>query len=68
MCEHRGDLPEEQAQAYERQRRSFEALQRAAGALADAVDRSLPLLPQGPAFRMSQGGVSVVLHKVHSPG
>ena len=62
----RGDLPEEQAQAYERQRRSFEALQRAAGALADALDRSLPALPEGPAFRMSHGGVSVVHHKVCS--
>ena len=60
----RGDLPEEQAQAYERQRRSFEALQRAAGSLADALDRSLPALPEGPAFRMSHGGVSIVHHKV----
>ena len=63
----RGTLPEPIAQAYDRQRRSFEALQRAAGTLADVLDRSLPALPEAAAFRMGPSSVSVVQPRVRSP-
>ena len=63
----RGELPEEAAAAYERQRRTFEALQRSAATLAEALERPLPALPDSDVTRLrAGGGVTIVATRVRS--
>ncbi|KAK9825703.1 hypothetical protein WJX81_008105 [Elliptochloris bilobata] len=56
ILNHRGELSEEAAAAYERQRRAFEALQRTAATLSEALERPLPALPESDVTRMRTGG------------
>lgn len=66
-CPCRGELPEEAAAAYERQRRAFEALQRSAAALAEALDQPLPALPESDVTRTrAAGGVTLVATRVRA--
>jgi hypothetical protein len=66
-CSCRGELPEEAAAAYERQRRAFEALQRSAAALAEALDQPLPALPESDVTRTrAAGGVTLVATRVRA--
>ena len=63
----RGELPEEAAAAYERQRRTFEALQRSAATLAEALERPLPALPDSDVTRLrAGGGVTIIATRVRS--
>lgn len=63
-CACRGDLPEHLAEAFEGQRRAVEAMHRAATALAEPLDRSLPPLPESSLTRTTAGDVSVIVPKV----
>lgn len=60
----RGELPEEMAAAYEKQHRSFEALQRSLASLAKSLEREVPALPETTTRLTGEGSVSIVTRQV----
>lgn len=60
----RGELPEEMAAAYEKQHRSFEALQKSLASLAESLEREVPALPETTTRFTGEGGVSLVTRQV----
>jgi hypothetical protein len=60
----RGELPEEMAAAYEKQHRSFEALQRSLASLAESLERKVPALPETTTRFTGEGSVSIVTRQV----
>lgn len=54
--------------AYEKQRKAYEALQRAVASLADTLDRGMPELPEpGTVTRTKDGGIVVLTGRVSPP-
>lgn len=64
LCWCRGELPEDMAAAYEKQRKGFESLQRLVASLADSLNRPLPHLPEATTRLAPEGGVSLVSKQV----
>ncbi|KAK9907680.1 hypothetical protein WJX75_008040 [Coccomyxa subellipsoidea] len=60
VLNNRGELPEEMAAAYEKQHRSFEALQRSLASLAESLERKVPALPETTTRFTGEGSVSIV--------
>ncbi len=54
------------AAAYEKQRRSFEALQKSLASLAESLEREMPALPETTTRFTGEGGVSLVTRQVRS--
>ncbi len=57
----RGELPEDMSASYERQRKTYEALQRAVASLADTMEKSMPDLPEPSSVTRTRDGGIVVL-------
>ena len=64
LCWCRGELPEDMAASYEKQRKGFESLQRLVASLADSLNRPLPHLPEATTRLAPEGGVSLVSKQV----
>ncbi|CAL8462985.1 g2519 [Coccomyxa elongata] len=60
VLNNRGELLEEMAAAYEKQHRSFEALQKSLASLAESLEREMPALPETTTRFTGEGGVSLV--------
>ena len=63
-CLCRGELPEDMAAAYEKQRKGFESLQRLVASLGDSLNRPLPQLQEATTRLTSEGGVTLVSKQV----
>ncbi|KAA6426413.1 MAG: hypothetical protein FRX49_03524 [Trebouxia sp. A1-2] len=57
----RGELPDDMSASYERQRKAYEALQRAVASLADTMEKSMPDLPEPSSVTRTKDGGIVVL-------
>ena len=68
MCAYqcRGELPEDMAAAYEKQRKGFESLQRLVASLADSLNRPLPQLQETTTRLTSEGGVTLISKQVNT--
>ena len=62
----RGELPEDMASAYEKQRKGFESLQRLVALLADSLNRPLPQLQETTTRLTSEGGVTLITKQVNT--
>lgn len=60
----RGELPDEMAAAYEKQHKSFEALQKSLASLAESLERDMPALPETTTRFTGEGTVSLVTRQV----
>lgn len=61
----RGELPDDMSASYERQRKAYEALQRAVASLADTMEKSMPDLPEPSSVtRTKDGGIVVLTGRV----
>ena len=58
---YRGELPEDMSAAYEKQRKAYEALQRAVASLADTLEKAMPDLPEPSSVTRTRDGGIVVL-------
>jgi len=63
MC-FRGELPEEMAAAYEKQHKTFEALQKSLASLAESLEHDMPALPETTTRFTGEGTVSLVTRQV----
>lgn len=64
-CTCRGELPEDMSTAYERQRKSYETLQRTVASLADTLERAMPDLPEPSSVtRTRDGGITILTGRV----
>ncbi|DBA81963.1 TPA: hypothetical protein ACH3X1_007672 [Trebouxia sp. C0004] len=61
VLNNRGELPEDMSAAYERQRKTYEALQRAVASLADTMEKNMPDLPEPSSVTRTRDGGIVVL-------
>ncbi len=52
------------AAAYEKQHKSFEALQRSLASLAESLERDMPALPETTTRFTGEGSVSVITRQV----
>lgn len=57
----RGELPEDMSSAYEKQRKSYEALQRTVASLADTLEKAMPDLPEPSSVTRTGDGCITVL-------
>lgn len=65
----RGELPEDMSSAYEKQRKSYEALQRTVASLADTLEKAMPDLPEPSSVtRTGDGCITVLTGRVRSAG
>ena len=66
-CVRRGELPEDMSSAYERQRKSYEALQRTVVSLADTLEKAMPDLPEPSSVtRTGDGCITILTGRVRS--
>ncbi|KAL0026394.1 hypothetical protein WJX79_005678 [Trebouxia sp. C0005] len=61
VLNNRGELPDDMSASYERQRKAYEALQRAVASLADTMEKSMPDLPEPSSVTRTKDGGIVVL-------
>ena len=54
-------MPEEVADAYERQRRAWDALQRTVGTLAEVLGRQMPALPASAPIRLAASATGITI-------